>query len=59
MLVQCLAMETKCQCMPMGMKVQHSGHMSAMRQKVSFLNISTFKSAQVPWTYAYLGNFNV
>ena len=49
MWVQCLPMGTKWQCMPMGMKVQHSGHMSAMRLK--FLNVSTFKSAQVPWTY--------
>ena len=53
MLVQCLAMGTKWQCMPMGTKVQHSRHMSAMRQKVSFLNVSPFKPAQVPWTYFF------
>ena len=34
--VQCLPMGTKWQCMPMGMKVQHSGHMSAMRLKFPF-----------------------
>ena len=36
MWVQCLPMGTKWQCMPMGMKVQHSGHMSAMRLKFPF-----------------------
>ena len=55
MWVQCLPMGTKWQCMPMGMKVQHSGHMSAIKTKVSFLNVSTFKSAQVPWTYFFKG----
>ena len=36
MWVQCLPMGTKWQCMPMGMKVQHSRHMSAMRLKFPF-----------------------
>ena len=36
MWVQCLPMGTKWQCIPMGMKVQHSGHMSAMRLKFPF-----------------------
>ena len=36
MWVQCLPMGTKWQCMPMGMKVQHSGHMSGMRLKFPF-----------------------
>ena len=36
MSVQCLPMGTEWQCMPMGMKVQHSGHMSAMRLKFPF-----------------------
>ena len=53
MWVQCLPLGTKWQCMPIGMKVQHSGHMSAMRLKFPFLNVSTFKSAQVPWTYFF------
>ena len=57
MWVQCLPMGTKWQCMPMGMKVQHSGHMSAIKTKVSFLNVSTFKSAQVPWTYFFINIF--